>query len=63
MKIDFKERRLELGLTQPQVAKIVGVSIFTVRNWEQGVTTPSADNLIKLKKVLKIEEEKWNYQN
>lgn len=56
MKVDFKERRLELGLTQRQVAKDVGVSLFTVSNWEQGVTTPSPVNLVKLKKVLKIEE-------
>lgn len=55
MKVDFKERRLELGLTQPQVAKTVGVSVLTIRNWEQYITTPTPENLKKLKEVLQLD--------
>ncbi|MGG6293809.1 helix-turn-helix transcriptional regulator [Leptolyngbya sp. AN02str] len=36
----FVQLRQQLGLTQKQVAGALGVSEQTVRNWEQGKTTP-----------------------
>jgi DNA-binding transcriptional regulator YiaG len=33
---DLKTWRDDLGLTQPQMARYVGVSVHTWRKWEQG---------------------------
>lgn len=56
MKINLKKIRLGLGMTHLQVALAVGVSVNSYASWEKGVTTPSPENMKKLKKVLKIEE-------
>lgn len=55
---EIKERRLELGLTQLDVAIAVGVSPEAFRNWERGASTPKEENLIKLRTVLKISDNK-----
>lgn len=38
----IRRRRLELGLTQWQAGKCLGVSEWTVANWEKGHTKPTA---------------------
>ena len=35
-------KRLELALTQRQTGKLIGVSGWTVANWEKGYTKPTA---------------------
>lgn len=37
----IKRRRLELGLYQKDVAKLFGITLFTIINWEKGRTTPT----------------------
>lgn len=49
--MDILKLRKEKNLTQVQLAKLVGVSITSVRLWEKGVTTPKEENLEKLKKI------------
>lgn len=56
-KMDLKKRRKKLELTQTDVAKAVGVSLYTYQLWERGVTTPFPENLVKLKTVLGIKDE------
>jgi transcriptional regulator with XRE-family HTH domain len=34
--VRLKERRIELGLTQQQVADLVGSHVITVHGWENG---------------------------
>lgn len=51
----LKEIRLKKRLTQAKVARQVGVSVNSYRAWEQGVSSPSEENLAKLKEVLKDE--------
>ena len=53
--MNIKKRRLELEITQLKLALACDVSLNTIRNWEQGVTTPNEENLKKRKKVLKVE--------
>jgi transcriptional regulator with XRE-family HTH domain len=53
----MKEKRLKLKLTQADVALAVGVSLTTYQLWEKGVTTPTPENMIKLKKVLGDKDE------
>ncbi|QYJ79407.1 S24 family peptidase [Shewanella acanthi] len=47
-----KSRRDELGLTQLQLAKKVGVSSVTISQWESGDYSPKGKNLYKLADAL-----------
>ena len=40
--------RKERGLSQEKVAEFMGISRQAVTKWENGVSKPSSDNLIKL---------------
>ena len=55
--MNLKQRRKEMGMTQTDVAKAVGVSLFAYQNWEREVTTPKPENMEKLCKVLNIKLE------
>ena len=48
----IKDLRLERGLTQPQLAKEIGVSNGTISFWENGLNIPRADYIKKLAAVL-----------
>lgn len=56
--MDLKKIREENGLTQIDMAKRVGVSIITYRNWEYGGTKPNEDNAAALGKVIKEIEQR-----
>lgn len=51
----IKERRIELGYTQTELAKVLEVSQQHYSNWENEVWLPSAKNVKKLSNLLKIE--------
>ena len=51
----IKKRRKDLGLTQQQLAKTVGVSHVSVSQWERGETEPSGDNLLSLATALRCD--------
>ena len=53
--MNIKQLRTELKLTQTDLAVACGVSLSTIRMWEKKVTTPNEENLLKLKKALRIE--------
>lgn len=40
---EVKEKRLGLGLTQPRLGAYLGVSWWTIAQWEQGRRVPSMD--------------------
>ena len=50
--MNLKSLREEKGLTQIDMAIMVGVSLSSFRMWEKGVTKPNEINAAKLKKVL-----------
>lgn len=54
----IKQLRTSLHLTQVEVAIKCNVSLSTYRLWESGVTTPTIENMEKLKKVLKLGDKK-----
>lgn len=43
----LKEKRIEAGLTQAQLAKIAGVSTRTVQNYEMGNRKPSSMEVVQ----------------
>jgi DNA-binding XRE family transcriptional regulator len=48
----IKKRRLEFGLYQAQVAKILGVTESTIVNWEKNRSKPSLRSMPKVTKFL-----------
>ncbi len=44
----LREYSIRLGLSPTQVAAAIGVCDASLRNWESGKKSPSADNLLKL---------------
>lgn len=53
----LRDRRQELGLSQADIMRAVGVSNATASDWESGKTSPRGENLIKLCKHLRISTE------
>lgn len=58
----LKEYRNEDGLTQKQVADYVGVSVDTVKRWEEAETFPTARDILKLQQLYRrrFDEIDWN---
>ena len=53
----IRKKRKDLGLTQVEVAKFVGVSATAIVQWEKGDTKPNGDNLMNLAQILKSKPE------
>ena len=51
----IKQRRKELGITQPDLAELAGVSKNTLYQLERGQGNPSLDIITKLAEVLGME--------
>ncbi|MCD4682217.1 MAG: helix-turn-helix domain-containing protein [Bacteroidales bacterium] len=51
----IKNRRKELGITQPHLAELASISINTLYKLERGKGNPSLNVLIKLSEVLGLE--------
>lgn len=48
----IKNRRSEVGITQVELAKAVGVTQGAVAQWESGITSPNIKLLPKLASIL-----------
>lgn len=55
--VNLKAIRQEVGLSQTQLAQMIGVSFKTISHWEKGYSEPTLDILEKLKSVLKVSYE------
>lgn len=51
----IKQRREELGYTQPQLAELIGVSKGTIGNYESNISSPNEPILFKLFEILKCD--------
>jgi transcriptional regulator with XRE-family HTH domain len=49
--------RQALGLTQAKLARQIGSTQLSVTKWETDSTTPSTENMRRLKKALGLDEE------
>ncbi len=50
---DVRTVRAELGVSQSEFALMIGVSVATLRNWEQGRRTPEGPALALLRVAIK----------
>ncbi|MCF6464166.1 helix-turn-helix transcriptional regulator [Clostridium sp. Cult1] len=57
MRVNMIKKRKHLGLTQEEVAKKVGIARTTYTNIELGDKNPSLAVALKIKKVLKTEDD------
>ena len=46
---EVHRRRLDLGLSQHELARVLGVHVNTISNWERGYTQPGPVALVKLR--------------
>lgn len=53
----LQARRLELGVSQHDVARAAGVHANTVSRWDTGAKTPSIDNLVAYARAVGLELE------
>ena len=49
--MSLKNKRVAAGLTQENVAKIIGTSRVTIARWESGIHEPDFEALRKLAKI------------
>lgn len=52
MNLRLKFKRIEKGLTQFQLAELIGATNQTISEYERGNIKPSYDNMVKISKVL-----------
>jgi len=52
----IKQSRHRLGLTQAELAPLLGVSLTSIQNYEQGIRTPSKSVIMLLEMELKKKE-------
>ena len=52
----IKKKRMDMGLFQKDVARIMGVSTDTIANWEKGWTKPCRKNVSKIGLFLERQE-------
>ena len=52
----LKDRRLELGLTQAEIARFVGVSEATVSRWESGdIASMRQNRIAELGEIMRVD--------
>ncbi len=54
MAITLKAARTNKGFTQEQAAKKLGVSKFTIGNWEKGKSYPNANQIKKIESAYDV---------
>jgi len=48
----IRKYRLQLGMTQRELARLLKIRPATVSEWERGISCPSAGPLLRLAKIL-----------
>lgn len=62
-KLTLRQARRLAELTQGEVAKELGVSLYTVLNWEKGKTFPNAKMIEKIAKLYGLPEDMIEFCN
>lgn len=58
--LDVKKIRESYGLSQTELAALLGISVDTLQNWEQGRRTPRGPARVLLQVVAKHPEAVWD---
>ena len=58
-RLDIKRIREGYNLTQPEFAAMLGISVRTLRNWEQGRRVPEGPAMVLLQVAAKHPEALW----
>lgn len=58
----LKQRRMELGWTQAELAKRSGYALISIKKFEQGTRHPSRDNACHIARVLELQEGSAPYE-
>ena len=62
IKISLAAARTNVKMTQQQVADSLDVSVSTIKNWENGKTSPKVDMAMKLCALYGIEYNNLNFE-
>lgn len=62
MKLTLKKARMLAELKQAEVANALGVSEVTLSNWENGITFPTIDKVIKMSKLYNLPLEDFEFK-
>lgn len=54
MKITLKAARVNVGFTQKEAAEKIGVTEYTVFNWEKGRSFPNVKNLKAIEEAYRV---------
>lgn len=60
-KITLKAARVNKKLTQEQAAKLLGISVFTLINYEAGKSFPDVPVIEKIEKVYEVPYHRLNF--
>lgn len=55
----LKKKRSDLGLTQANVSKKIGIHVSVYQFWERGVYSPNSNNLFKLCELFSCDESEF----
>lgn len=62
MKLTLKKARMLAGLKQAEAANALGVSEVTLSNWENGITFPTIDKVVKMSKLYNLPLEDFEFK-
>ena len=62
MKLTLKKARMLAELKQTEAANALGVSEVTLSNWENGITFPTIDKVIKMSKLYNLPLEAFEFE-
>lgn len=60
-RISLEAARVNAGMTQPQAAQALGVSVATILKWEKGTTLPTIDKAIALASLYSVPLDAINF--
>lgn len=61
-KMSLKSLRVNINMTQEEVAKVLGVSQKTLSNWENGVTFPDQPAIERICELYKVTYDFINFE-
>lgn len=61
IRITLEAARVNAGMTQPQAAQALGISVATLLKWEKGTTSPTIEKAIALAGLYSIPLDAINF--